>query len=96
MLTKDSANFTRIVEKYYGTEVLPSLSPQLQQAIVAANRFDFGFCLSHGVSESTINQFRSVSLFVEVNQVDSKFDELFYDRYGDTYWYYLTINSDEQ
>ncbi|MGN0231066.1 MAG: DUF6057 family protein [Muribaculaceae bacterium] len=96
MLTKDSANFTRIVEKYYGTEVLQSLSPQLQQAIVAANRFDFGFCLSHGVSESTINQFRSVSLFVEVNQVDSKFDELFYERYGDTYWYYLTINSDGQ
>lgn len=53
-LSKDAPSLHKFVERFYGTEVLPALSPAMQMGLLAATEGDLEYCRSHGVGDDFI------------------------------------------
>lgn len=53
-LSRDAASLLAFVDRFYGTEVLPALSPAMQMGLVSATGGDEQYCRDHGVSDGII------------------------------------------
>ena len=57
LLQKDFNQIRAFVDTYYGTPVLPELPVRLQEAVVSYAERDADYCLSHGVTQQTLDRF---------------------------------------
>lgn len=91
LLTKNMPGIKMLVEKYGGTEALPTLPPLLQQAVISYAEHDPAYCMAHGVSEELLSKFLLFKRQI-LNLRHSKQDlALGLANYKDTFWYYLLL-----
>jgi len=57
-LSKDATALHAFVDRFFGTELLPSLSPAMQMGLLTATGGDEQYCRSHGVDEPYIEAYR--------------------------------------
>lgn len=87
LLSRDAEDTRKFVEKYYATPVMPTVPVLLQEALVEQNPADY--CLSHGVSQETIDQYKDFQqMFLDVQSGDAAAEAMFEQKFQNTYWYY--------
>lgn len=90
LLAKDIEGFERIIEMYYGTELLPVLPVSFQEAVIISSEKDPGKWKRFGVSESIERRFSEYKQQILAGRNNSSaLPGLMYRSYGDTYWYYF-------
>ena len=92
LLAKDMASIKAFVEKYGGTEVMPTLPMILQQAIISYAEHDPAYCLTHGVSDqlwSAFQEFKRRVVSLRRSQQDLRTGLA---NYQQTFWYYLLLS----
>ncbi len=57
ILSRDATSLKRFVDEFYGTQVLPGLSRDMEMGLLAATDGDLDYCRRHGVTEDVINIF---------------------------------------
>ncbi|WP_297902783.1 DUF6057 family protein [uncultured Parabacteroides sp.] len=89
LLAKDVTHFKKLVETYYGTDLLPSLPLAFQEAVIILSEKDPDYWKRFGVSESIAGRFADYKRQVLAGRNNSSaLPGLMYRSYGDTYWYY--------
>lgn len=94
MLAKDRKNVNRFVERYAGTEILKTVPPLFQQAVMIMNENDPAYCRRYGVSENVVESygdFRRKYLSAIENRRSAAADLL--GEYGKSYWYYFLFKN---
>ena len=87
LLSRDAEDTRKFVEKYYATPVMPTVPVLLQEALVEQNPADY--CLSHGVSQETIDRYKDFQqMFLDVQSGDAAAEAMFEQKFQNTYWYY--------
>ncbi len=87
LLQKDFNRIKAFVDTYYGTPILPELPVRLQEAVVSYAERDADYCLSHGVTQQTLDRFadfRQKTLGARRNGGNVK---AALRGYSDTFWY---------
>lgn len=93
LLANDIPHINAFIEEFYGTEAMPVMPIRLQEAAVAANEKNLGWCRQHGVQEDVIEEYQKLrQVLLQLNQNNSKSTTALMPwRY--TYWYYLLVTS---
>ncbi|MDR1102693.1 MAG: DUF6057 family protein [Tannerella sp.] len=87
--------FRTLLDKYYGTEILPSLGKNQQEAVMVMAMDDPASRTKYGVSRRTADRFISFSRKMEISRLLTGAEEKAEVRkeirqlFGDTCWYYL-------
>lgn len=92
LLSKDIPTIKTFVEKYSGTEVLPTLPEPLQQAVISYAEHDPDYCRKHGVNDKVLSEFsifkqRVLGLRHARQDVATGIAD-----YQHTFWYYLILS----
>lgn len=88
LLTKDLQNFKQLIDKYYGTSILPALPIPYQEAVIALAEKDTAYWHHLGVSEGVLNRFSEYKRQVLANQNYPNIASVMAGSFGKTYWYY--------
>lgn len=88
LLTKDIVLFKDLLEKYYGTDVLPALPKSYQEAIIIATEQDPSKWEQFNISEQVLQRYSVYREQVLANRGNSALPNLLRASFGDTYWYY--------
>lgn len=88
LLNKDMENFSKLMDKYYGTEVLPSLPKSFQEAVTILRINSPEKYSNYQISEETKLKFADFNKVVAENQHNANVPGLMNSLYGNTYWYY--------
>jgi hypothetical protein len=89
LLSKDITTFNDLVERFYGTDVLPVLPKSYQEAIVLLYQMEPLRLEEYGVSPSVIQRFNELKRQIQnSNSNTATLSGLLKKNYGDTYWYY--------
>lgn len=88
LLTKDLDRFKRMLEKYYGTDLLPSLPVCYQEAIITLSEKESDYWKRFNVSQSVVDRFSEYKRQVLSNKNSSALPGLMNRTYGNTYWFY--------
>lgn len=91
LLSKDMAGIKDFVERYGGTEALPSLPPLMQQAVISYAEHDPLYCQAHGVSEELLSQFLQFKRRILSLRRSGQDLALGLADYRETFWYYLLL-----
>ena len=90
LLSKDMKSFRTILEKYYGTSVLPSLPTSFQEAVILLEEHDETYWKRFNVSEPVIRQFALFREQITRNRNNPQLARLIQTTFGNTFWaYYL-------
>ncbi len=89
LLMKNLNLFNGLIDKYYGTEILPVLPLSFQEAVIVMTESDAGSWKEQGVSEAVIVRFEQYRKLILENKNRPNLPELVKKMYGDTYWYYF-------
>lgn len=90
LLTKDLEGFQKLIEEYYGTDILPELPVSFQEAIITLSEKDPDYWKRFHISESIRNRFDDYKKQVLANRNNSSaLPGLLRRAYGDTYWFYF-------
>lgn len=90
LLAKDLSGFKAMIEKYYGTEALPTLPVSYQEAIIVLSEKDPDYWKKFTVSESIVQRFSEYKQQVLAGRGNSgALPGLLRRAYGDTYWFYF-------
>ena len=92
LLWKDMPSIKAFVEHYEGTEVLPTLPPLLQQAVISYAEHDPAYCLEHGVSEQLLAAFQDFKRKVVSLRRARQDLKVGLANYRQTFWYYLLFS----
>lgn len=94
LLANDVPHIDSFVDEFYGTPVMPDMPVRLQEAVLAAHETDLDYCREHGVSETTIAEYKKLKqLFVQARNNDPVAASSLTKQYAHTYWYYLLVTS---
>ena len=88
LLSKDRSLIQEFLEKYYGSNVLPTLPKSFQEAVVIIWEKDPSYWDYYAISESVIQRFEELRRQVQVNRNNAALPDLLKKNFGDTYWYY--------
>lgn len=88
LLSKNLEKFKILVEKYYGTEVLPALPVHFQEAVIVLSEKDPDYWKRFGLSEAIVSRFAEYKKQVLANRNNSAVAGLLNRAYGNTYWFY--------
>ncbi|WP_165154682.1 DUF6057 family protein [Parabacteroides sp. ZJ-118] len=92
LLSKDLPAIKMFVERFSGTEVLPTLPEPLQQAVISYAEHDPDYCRRYGVTDKVLSEF---SLFrrrvLELRHARQAVATGIAD-YRPTFWYYLMFS----
>ena len=91
LLSKDMKAFQRLIEKYYGTPVLPSLPVSFQEAVILLAEKDVDYWKRFNVSGNVIRKFAGYRNLVVQNRNNPQLPQLIKKSFGDTYWSYYTL-----
>ncbi|MCD8193425.1 MAG: DUF6057 family protein, partial [Tannerellaceae bacterium] len=90
LLTKNLPAFGKMVDLYYGTEVLPVLPASFQEAIIILNEKEPEAWRQYGIPETTVRRFAEYKKQVLANSGNKDaLPGLLRSSYGNTYWYYF-------
>lgn len=89
LLSKELGAFKQLVEKYYGTETLPSLPVPYQEAIITLSENDPDYWKQFNIPESTRLRFAEFKRQVLANKNNSGIKNMLFRSFGDTYWFYF-------
>ncbi len=90
LLNKDLAPFKALMEKHYGTPVLPSLPLSFQEAVITLSEEEPGYWKKFAVAEAVVERFAEYKRQVLAGKRNpSALPGLLRRSYGDTYWYYF-------
>ena len=84
-------SFQTLIEKYYGTPVLPSLPVSFQEAVILLAEKDVDYWKRFNVSENVIRKFAGYRNLVVQNRNNPQLPQLIKNSFGDTYWSYYTL-----
>ena len=88
LTNKDLRAFSALLEKYFRTAVLPVLSTNHQEAVIALEQNNPVFWIKNGVSSKTEQRFRAFDQAMK-NRLVPDFEEKIRASFGNTYWYYV-------
>jgi len=89
LLSKELQAFEKIIETYFGTEVLPDLPISFQEAIIILYEKEPDKWKSYHVSESIIQRFTTYRQTIVANKNNTNaLPNLLRNSYGSTYWFY--------
>ena len=88
LLTKNVEGLKRVVEKFYGTDILPVLPIHFQEALIVLSEKDPGYWKRFNLSESVVARFSEYKKQVLANRTNSGVAGLLNRVYGNTYWFY--------
>lgn len=88
LLSKDLDNFKWMIEKYYGTELLPTLPICYQEAIITLSEKEPDYWKRFNISETIVQRFAEYKKQVLANKNSSALPGLMNRAYGNTYWFY--------
>lgn len=91
LLSKDMKAFQTLIEKYYGTPVLPSLPVSFQEAVILLAEKDMDYWKLFNVSENVIRKFAGYRNLVMRNRNNPQLPQLIKNSFGDTYWSYYIL-----
>lgn len=86
---KDLETFRPLVEKYYGTPVLPALPASFQEAVIVYSENDPAYWALHGVSDATAQRYRAYKKLLLQNRGRPNVRAVMAQSFGNTFWYYL-------
>lgn len=89
LLSKDMEGFQALLDKYYGTEVLPSLPAGFQEAVIILNEKIPEKWVEYNVKESVIEHFGRYRKAILANKNSQSLPQLMARDYGNTYWFYF-------
>jgi len=87
---KDLKTFRSLIEKYFRTPLLPTLSNNQQEAVIALEQNNPVFWIKNGVTTKTEQRFRAFDRDMN-NQNVKDFVDKMQSAHGDTYWFYLVF-----
>jgi hypothetical protein len=93
LLTKEMDYFKELVEKYYGTDVLPTLPKSFQEAVIILSEQDPEYWSTFKIPEATIRRYSDYRKQVLANKGNQGLAGLLYRAYGDTYWFYFMFKN---
>lgn len=88
LMSKEMSRFQEIIDKYYGTKVLPTLPRSFQEAQIILLEKQPDKWAEAGISPETIKHFNEFGQFILQNQKRGNLSEMVQARFGNTYWYY--------
>ncbi|MDR2910432.1 MAG: DUF6057 family protein [Bacteroidales bacterium] len=88
LLTKDILLFRELLEKHYGTDVLPTLPKSYQEAIIIVTEQDPSKWEQFNISEQVIQRYNEYKKQVLDNRGNAALPNLLKASFSDTYWYY--------
>lgn len=86
---KDLETFRTLVEKYYGTRVLPALPVSFQEAVIVYAENDPAYWARYGVSDATVRRYRAYKKLLLQNRGRGDVRAVMAQPFGNTFWYYL-------
>lgn len=90
LLNKDLAPFKTLMEKYYGTEVLPSLPVSFQEAVITLSEQEPDYWKRFDIPQPVRERFTEYKRQVLAGKGNpSALPGLLRRSFGDTYWYYF-------
>lgn len=90
LLAKNMDGFKKMVETYYGTEVLPSLPKSFQEAVITLSEAEPDYWKRFDISPSVMQRFAEYKKQVLGNRNNKNaLPGLMRRAYGDTYWFYF-------
>lgn len=90
LLAKNMDGFKKMVETYYGTEVLPSLPKSFQEAVITLSEAEPDYWKRFDISPSVMQRFAEYKKQVLGNRNHKNaLPGLMRRAYGDTYWFYF-------
>ena len=90
LLAKNMDGFKKMVETYYGTEVLPSLPKSFQEAVITLSEAEPDYWKRFDISPSVVQRFAEYKKQVLGNRNNKNaLPGLMRRAYGDTYWFYF-------
>lgn len=90
LLAKDMENFKRMIETYYGSQVLPALPKSFQEAVITLSEAEPDYWKRFDISPSVMQRFAEYKKQVLANRNNkSALPGLMRRAYGDTYWFYF-------
>jgi hypothetical protein len=93
LLTKDVPRFRELMERFYGTEVLPALPLSFQEAMILFNDLDKEAWKRYHISERVIQRFSEYRQLVLQNKKSSNLAGIVSrSAYRNTYWFYFMSN----
>lgn len=92
LLSKDIKSFQALIEKYYGTPILPQLPTSFQEAVILLAERDTNYWMRFNLSESIIQRFAGYRKLVLQNRGNAQLPQLIKQSFGDTYWCYFMCN----
>lgn len=90
LLSKDLETFKILIEKYYGTPVLPTLPVSFQEAVITLSEKNPDYWKRFQLSESILMRFMEFKKQVLTHKNNpNALPGLIKRSYGDTYWFYF-------
>ncbi|WP_297909556.1 DUF6057 family protein [uncultured Parabacteroides sp.] len=91
LLSKDMKSFQALIEKYYGTPILPSLPISFQEAVILLAEKDVDYWKRFNISKNVIRKFAGYRNLVVQNRNNPQLPQLIKNSFGDTYWSYYIL-----
>ena len=91
LLGKDLQGFQALLDKYYGTPVLPELPVSFQQAVVIINEKAPENWAKYHITPEVAKQFDAFRTTFNRNRQSAALRSTLLRYFGDTYWYYFTF-----
>lgn len=86
---KDLETFRPLVEKYYGTPVLPTLPVSFQEAVIVYSESDPAYWKRYGVSDATVRRYQAYKKLLLQHRGRPDVRAVLAQPFGNTFWYYL-------
>lgn len=89
LLSKDLDGFKKMLETYYGTEVLPQLPLHFQEAVFVLSEKDSEYWKQYAIAPDVIQRFSDYKKTVLGNRNNNALQGLLARSFGNSYWYYF-------
>lgn len=88
LLAKDLQAFQALVEKYYGSALLPVLPRHFQEAVIVLSEKTPDYWKRFAVPQETVRRFAAYKQQVLAQRQNPRLAHSLYPAFGNTYWFY--------
>ena len=91
LLKKDMASFQYLIDRYWGTPLLPDLPVAYQEALIVAHEKNPEGLDKYALNKDVLSRYADFRKQVLANRNNRGLAGLLYRSFGDTYWYYVVF-----
>ena len=91
LLKKDMASFQYLIDRYWGTPLLPDLPVAYQEALLVAHEKNPEGLDKYALNKDVLSRYADFRKQVLANRNNRGLAGLLYRSFGDTYWYYVVF-----